>query len=155
MFHIVLHCPEIPPNTGNIIRLAANTGATLHLVEPLGFTLDEKRLRRAGLDYREMADVHLHRDWLACKEALHVDAQIYALTTRGTVGYHTVSFKAGDVLLFGAETCGLPEAIHQELAASQKLRLPMCQDSRSMNLSNTVAVVLFEALRQTGFQGLQ
>lgn len=155
MFHIVLHCPEIPPNTGNIIRLAANTGAVLHLVEPLGFALDEKRLRRAGLDYREMAAVHLHQDWAECKRTLPVDAQIYALTTRGTVGYHTVQFKAGDVLLFGSETSGLPASIHEELSANQKLRLPMRSDSRSMNLSNTVAVVLFEALRQTGFEGLQ
>lgn len=152
--HIVLHAPEIPPNTGNVIRLAANTGCILHLVEPLGFSLDAKQLRRAGLDYHDMTRVHVHADWLHCRAALPAASRVYALSTRGTVRYDTVSYRPGDILLFGNETSGLPQVVRDTVPPGQTLRLPMVPDSRSMNLSNTVAVVVFEALRQNGFSGL-
>lgn len=152
MFHIVLYQPEIPPNTGNIIRLSANTGCTLHLIEPLGFKLEDKQLRRAGLDYHEYASVHLHANWPACRLALG-DRRIFALTTKGSSSLAVHTFKADDVFLFGPETRGLPAEILMEFDAGQRLRLPMKPESRSLNLSNSVAVVVFEAWRQNGFTG--
>lgn len=151
--HIALFQPQIPPNTGNIIRLCANTGAQLHIIHPTAFGWDDKRLRRAGLDYAEFASVQHHANWQAfaayCAEKLPL-SRIWALTTRGTHSVFDASFTADDVLLFGSETAGLTEEIHQALTAAQKLRLPMQAHSRSLNLSNAVAVVLYEALRQTG-----
>lgn len=152
MFHIVLYQPEIPPNTGNVIRLAANTGCTLHLIEPLGFALEDKQLRRAGLDYHEYASLHIHPDWAACRQFLGT-RRIFALTTKGVIGLGKCQFQPDDVLLFGPETRGLPADILAELAAAQCIRLPMMPSSRSLNLSNTVAVVVFEAWRQNGYSG--
>ena len=152
MFHIVLYQPEIPPNTGNVIRLAANTGCTLHLVEPLGFNLEDKQLRRAGLDYHEYASLHIHPDWAACRQHLG-NRRIFALTTKGASSIASCEFKPGDVLLFGPETRGLPADILAECNAEQRIRLPMMPSSRSLNLSNTVAIVVFEAWRQNGFSG--
>lgn len=152
MFNIVLLQPEIPPNTGNIIRLSANTGCRLHLIAPLGFTLEDKKLRRAGLDYHEWANVTVH-DSLA--ELLAVTTgRVYALSTRGQTGYAEAGFKPGDTLIFGPETRGLPQDFLATLAQEQILRLPMLASSRSLNLSNTVAIVVYEALRQQGFSGL-
>lgn len=152
MFHIVLVEPQIPPNTGNVIRLVANTGCTLHLVEPLGFAMDDARLRRAGLDYHETASVRRHRDWAALMESESPDAsRMFALTTRGEAVVHDQHFAPGDWLVFGAETRGLPPALHEFFPASQKLRLPMRSGQRSLNLSNAVAVTVFEAWRQNGF----
>ena len=154
MFNIVLVEPEIPPNTGNVIRLAANTGARLHLVRPLGFDLADKQLRRAGLDYREYARVAVHDDFDALLVAERPEpARMFALTTRGCRLYTEVRFAPGDWLLFGAETRGLSEALRERLAAEQRLRLPMQPGNRSLNLSNAVAVVVFEAWRQLGFAG--
>lgn len=150
LFNIVLYQPEIPPNTGNIIRLCANTGATLHLVEPLGFRLDEARVRRAGLDYHDLARVHRHADW----HAFHASCPglpLWAYSTRGRQTYSEVQFRSGDGLVFGPETRGLPDKIIEEIGAHRCLRLPMVRDSRSLNLSNCVAVGLFEAWRQIGF----
>lgn len=152
MIEIVLVHPEIPPNAGNAIRLAANTGATLHLVEPLGFSMDDKQLKRAGLDYHELAQVKVHRNWDACKSAL-AGRRIFALTTRGTRLFTDVKVRAGDVFVFGAETSGLPEPVLNEFAPEMHLRLPMRPGNRSLNLSNAVAVVVFEAWRQLGFPG--
>ncbi|MCC4308357.1 tRNA (cytidine(34)-2'-O)-methyltransferase [Alcanivorax marinus] len=152
MLHIALFEPEIPPNTGNIIRLAANTGAALHLIEPLGFQLDEKRLRRAGLDYGEFARVRVHRDYPAFVEAMD-GARQFALTTKGGPAPSQAAFRDGDVLLFGPETRGLPAAILEGLPAEWRLRLPMVADSRSLNLSNAVAATLYEAWRQLGYPG--
>jgi tRNA (cytidine/uridine-2'-O-)-methyltransferase len=152
LFHIVLFEPEIPPNTGNVMRLAANTGATLHLVEPLGFELDDARMRRAGLDYREFAEVRLHPDLDACL-AETGRGRVFALSTRGQRLYTDVEFQAGDVLLFGPETRGLPQTLLDELGPERVLRLPMQPVSRSLNMANSVAVVLYEAWRQTGFDG--
>jgi tRNA (cytidine/uridine-2'-O-)-methyltransferase len=152
MFDVVLFQPEIPPNSGNVIRLCANTGSRLHLVEPLGFSMDDKQLRRAGLDYHELATVTVHRDWAACLAALG-DGRLFALSTRGTVGYAEVAFRPGDVFVFGAETSGLPEEILAGFHAERCLRLPMRPGNRSLNLSNAVAVVVFEAWRQQGFEG--
>ncbi len=154
MFHIVLVEPEIPPNTGNVIRLAANTGCALHLIEPLGFSMDDKLLRRAGLDYHEYADIRRHAGWAAFLTACRPDpARLFALTTQGTRTPYEVRFEAGDWLVFGAETRGLPPALRQRIAASQWLRLPMRPGQRSLNLSNAVAVTVFEAWRQQGFAG--
>ncbi|HNI86346.1 MAG TPA: tRNA (uridine(34)/cytosine(34)/5-carboxymethylaminomethyluridine(34)-2'-O)-methyltransferase TrmL [Ottowia sp.] len=154
MFHIVLVEPEIPPNTGNVIRLAANTGCTLHLIEPLGFSMDDRQLRRAGLDYHEYAPVRRHAGWEAFVASERPAAErLFALTTRGTRGVHEVSFAAGDWLVFGAETRGLPAALRERLPAAQQLRLPMRPGQRSLNLSNAVAVTVFEAWRQNGFGG--
>ena len=154
MFHIVLVQPEIPPNTGNVIRLAANTGCTLHLIEPLGFSMDDRQLRRAGLDYHEYAPVRRHAGWEAFVASERPAAErLFALTTRGTRGVHEVSFAAGDWLVFGAETRGLPAALRERLPAAQQLRLPMRPGQRSLNLSNAVAVTVFEAWRQNGFGG--
>lgn len=152
MFNVVLYQPEIPPNTGNIMRLCANAGARLHLVEPLGFALDENRLRRAGLDYREWAEVHRYPDWGRCRAAL-APARVYAYTTRGTRRYSDVRYRADDVLLFGPETRGLPETILEELPENARLRLPLRPGNRSLNLSNAVAIVVYEAWRQLGFPG--
>jgi tRNA (cytidine/uridine-2'-O-)-methyltransferase len=152
MFHVVMLEPQIPPNTGNIIRLCANTGARLHLVEPLGFTLDEPRLRRAGLDYREWAEVEQHASLEACLAA-RAGARVHAFSTRGQHPYHEARYACGDVLLFGAETSGLPQAVLDALPAQQRLRIPMRPGSRSLNLSNAVAVVVYEAWRQQSFSG--
>lgn len=150
MFHIILYQPEIPPNTGNIIRLCANTGTQLHLIEPLGFEMDDKRLRRAGLDYHEFAQVKRYPDLQSCLDAIK-PARVLASTTKGSTSYHEITFEAGDALLFGPETRGLPAEILDSLSAEQKLRIPMCADSRSLNLSNAVAIVLYEAWRQQSF----
>ncbi|MDO4640248.1 MAG: tRNA (uridine(34)/cytosine(34)/5-carboxymethylaminomethyluridine(34)-2'-O)-methyltransferase TrmL [Neisseria sp.] len=154
MFTVVLYQPEIPPNTGNIIRLCANTGIALHLVKPLGFPLDSAKMKRAGLDYHEFASVTVHENFDACLKALQ-GRRIFALTTKGTCRYDQTAFLPGDVFLFGPETRGLPAEILNDLPENQKLRLPMLAQSRSMNLSNTVAVMVFEAWRQHGFSGGQ
>lgn len=150
MLHIALYQPEIPPNTGNIIRLAANTGAILHLIKPLGFSLEEKQVRRAGLDYLEVERVLTHENWESFLDAIH-PARIFALSTKGNTRYTNASFRAGDVLLFGPETRGLPQHLRDGLPEEQVLRVPMRASSRSLNLSNTVALVLYEALRQLNF----
>ncbi len=152
MFDIVLFEPEIPPNTGNIIRLCANTGAQLHLVKPLGFKLEDKQLKRAGLDYHEFATLQVHENWDNCKTAL-AGKRMFAITTKGSTRHSEVTFKAGDVFVFGPETRGLPEEIRNEFSADNRLRLPMLPDSRSLNLSNSAAVLLYEAWRQIGFEG--
>lgn len=152
MFHVVLYQPEIPPNAGNIIRLCANTGAALHLIRPLGFELSEPRVKRAGLDYHELANVHEYADFEAFTQTVK-PARIFALSTRGTRRYTDVAFHPGDVFLFGPETRGLPQAMLDALPADQVLRLPMRPDNRSLNLSNAVAVLVFEAWRQAGFAG--
>jgi len=152
MFNIVLVEPEIPPNTGNVIRLSANTGCTLHLVEPLGFSMDDKHMRRAGLDYHEYAEVRRHADWQALLDTMHPDLdRMFALTTRGTRRVHEVAFKPGDWLVFGSETRGLAPELRESFAPSQRLKLPMREGQRSLNLSNAVAVTVFEAWRQQGF----
>jgi tRNA (cytidine/uridine-2'-O-)-methyltransferase len=154
MFNIVLVEPEIPPNTGNVIRLAANSGARLHLVRPLGFDLTDKQLRRAGLDYREYAQVEVHDSYDALLAAERPDpARTFALTTRGARLYADVRYAAGDWFVFGAETRGFSEAMRERFAESQRLRLPMRPGNRSLNLSNAVAVVVFEAWRQLGYAG--
>ena len=150
MLHLVLFEPEIPPNTGNIIRLAANTGFALHLIEPLGFELDHKRLRRAGLDYREWAELSLHDSFEAFKNDCEFNA-LYAFTTKAERTYSSACFTAGDALLFGPESRGLPSEILDSLEDRQKLRIPMAPESRSLNLSNTVAIAAYEAWRQLGF----
>ena len=152
MFHVVLYQPEIPPNTGNIIRLCANAGAALHLIHPLGFEIDEARVRRAGLDYREMADVHEHADLEAFRRAVN-PARLFAVSTRGTRRYTDVTYAAGDAFLFGPETRGLPQGMLDGLPPETVLSLPMRPDNRSLNLSNAVAVLVFEAWRQKGFEG--
>jgi tRNA (cytidine/uridine-2'-O-)-methyltransferase len=152
MFHIVLVEPEIPPNTGNVIRLAANTGCTLHLVEPLGFSMDDRHMRRAGLDYHEYADVRRHANWASFLQAGHPDVQrMFALTTHGTRRVHDVRFAPGDWLVFGAETRGLAPELRESFPPEQRLKLPMRAGQRSLNLSNAVAVTVFEAWRQNGF----
>ena len=157
MFHIVLVHPEIPPNTGNIIRLAANTGCTLHLVKPLGFELTDYHLRRAGLDYHEYAAVHVHENWAALalilSELAVLPSRYFALTTRGSRPHTDVAFQAGDVLVFGSETKGLPEMVRESFPTEQRIRLPMLPTQRSLNLSNSVAITVFEAWRQCEFAG--
>ncbi len=154
MFHVVLVEPEIPPNTGNIIRLCANTGAQLHLIEPLGFPLDDAKMRRAGLDYHDYATMKVHPDWAAFLAAQSPDpARMFAMTTHGSTPFASVSFRRGDVFVFGAETRGLPPALRDSFAAAQRIRLPMRPGNRSINLSNTVAVVVYEAWRQNDFAG--
>jgi tRNA (cytidine/uridine-2'-O-)-methyltransferase len=148
--HVILYQPEIPPNTGNVIRLCANTGAQLHLIEPLGFALDDARLRRAGLDYHEFADVRVHADLRACLATIP-DARLFALSTRGGVRYDTPHFLNEDAFLFGPETRGLPNDVLAQVPETQRLRLPMRPQNRSLNLSNAVAVTVFEAWRQLGF----
>lgn len=152
MLHVLLYQPEIPPNTGNVIRLCANTGAALHLIRPLGFALEDTKLRRAGLDYHEYAAVSVHDDLAACLAAV-APLRLMALSTRGRRRYDEVDFRAGDAVLFGPETRGLPQAVLDELPAEHRLRLPMRPDNRSLNLSNAVAVVVYEAWRQLGFAG--
>ena len=154
MFHVVLVEPEIPPNTGNIIRLCANTGAQLHLIEPLGFPLDDAKMRRAGLDYHDYASMQVHRDWAAFLESAAPDpARMFALTTHGATPFASVAFAPGDVFVFGSETRGLAPSLRDSFAPDQRIRLPMREGNRSINLSNTVAVVVFEAWRQNGFTG--
>jgi len=152
MLHIVLYQPEIPPNTGNIIRLCANTGATLHLIHPLGFSLEEKQLRRAGLDYHEWCDINQHDSW---KDYITnaKPVRLLAFTTKGKINYSDHPFRSGDALVFGPETRGLPDDILDSLATEQRLRIPMLAHSRSLNLSNTVAIGLYEAWRQLTFAG--
>lgn len=152
--HVILYQPEIPPNTGNVIRLCANTGARLHLIHPLGFTLDEARLRRAGLDYREFARIAEYPDLTACLNTAR-PARVFALSTRGTTSLFATRFAPGDALLFGPETRGLPEVVLDSLPPAHVLRLPMQPGNRSLNLSNAVAVSVFEAWRQLGFAGAQ
>ena len=154
MFHIVLYQPEIPPNTGNIIRLAANTGCSLHLIEPLGFTMEDAQLRRAGLDYHEYARVQRHPGWQEFLQYAQPDMQrMFALTTKGSRPLHAVAFSPGDWLLFGRETTGLPDSVTATCPPENRLRLPMRPGQRSLNLSNAVAVSVFEAWRQQGFEG--
>ncbi|MGI9260766.1 MAG: tRNA (cytidine(34)-2'-O)-methyltransferase [Woeseiaceae bacterium] len=152
MFSLILYEPEIPPNTGNIIRLCANTGTKLHLVKPLGFELDEPRLKRAGLDYREFAHVAVHDNLPACLHALQ-NPRVFALSTRGETDFSTPCFTDNDAFLFGPETRGLPQQILDSLPPGQTLRLPMLQESRSLNLSNAAAVMVYEAWRQLDFAG--
>ncbi len=152
MFNVILYQPEIPPNTGNVIRLCANTGVQLHLIRPLGFDLDDVQLRRAGLDYHEYASVRVHSTLNDCLRALP-EARLYAFTTKGARTCHTADFRAGDALLFGPESRGLPVEILQQVEPERQLRLPMLPHSRSLNLSNAVAVAVFEAWRQCRFEG--
>lgn len=154
MFNIVLVHPEIPPNTGNVIRLCANTGCHLHLIEPLGFSMDDKLLRRAGLDYHEYAELRRHADWSRFLQQMQPDPdRMFALTTQGSRPAHEVPFQPGDWLVFGSETAGLPAELRETFAPAQRLRLPMRPSQRSLNLSNAVAVIAFEAWRQNGFAG--
>ena len=151
MLNIVLYEPEIPPNTGNIMRLCANTGCTLHLVKPLGFELDDKQLRRAGLDYREYADVREWDNLGTLLDEFNRD-RVFAITTKGLINHTEVEFEAGDILIFGPETRGIPDAVLGLMAGNRKLRIPMLQNSRSLNLSNAASIVVYEAWRQLGFQ---
>ena len=154
MFNIVLVHPEIPPNTGNVIRLAANTGCALHLIEPLGFSMDDKNLKRAGLDYHEYAPVRRHASWETfIAEAAPPPDRLFAFTTKGSQPFADVPWRAGDWLVFGSETAGLPAAVRDTFAPAQRVRLPMRADQRSLNLSNAVAVAVFEAWRQCGYAG--
>jgi tRNA (cytidine/uridine-2'-O-)-methyltransferase len=155
VFSVVLVHPEIPPNTGNVIRLCANTGVALHLVEPLGFPLDDAKMRRAGLDYHEFASIRVHRDWAACRGALVATehSRWFAATTRAAQFADVLAYRPGDVFVFGRETAGLPAGVLSEFPATQRIRVPMQPNSRSLNLSNAVAVVVYEAWRQQGFAG--
>lgn len=157
MFDVILFQPEIPPNTGNVIRLCANTGARLHLVRPLGFTLEDKQLKRAGLDYHEYASLQVHDDLASALETIEgvngIPPRVFALSTRGRVRFDTPRYAAGDVFLFGPETRGLPAQVLESVPEVQRLRLPMRPENRSLNLSNAVAVVVFEAWRQQGYLG--
>jgi tRNA (cytidine/uridine-2'-O-)-methyltransferase len=154
LFHVVLVEPEIPPNTGNIIRLCANTGAQLHLIEPLGFPLDDAKMKRAGLDYHDYATMKVHHNWDAFIAAQAPDpSRMFALTTHGSTAFSSVSFQPGDIFVFGSETKGLHPELRESFASSQRIRLPMRPENRSMNLSNAVAVVVYEAWRQNGFVG--
>jgi len=152
MLEIVLVHPEIPPNAGNVIRLAANTGARLHLVEPLGFSMEHRQLKRAGLDYHELASVQVHRHWKDCRQRL-CGKRMFAFTAKAGKIYADVRYAQGDVLVFGAETTGLPQQIIEEFPVEARLKLPMRTGNRSLNLSNAVAVVVYEAWRQFGFAG--
>jgi len=152
MLHVILFRPEIPPNTGNVIRLCANTGAALHLIRPLGFALDDARLRRAGLDYHEYARVAAHDSLASCLAAIG-QPRVYAFTTRGRTRHVDARYADGDALLFGCETAGLPVEVLDGIPEAQRMRLPMRPDSRSLNLSNAVAVAVYEAWRQLGFDG--
>ncbi len=154
MFNIVLVEPEIPPNTGNVIRLAANTGATLHLVEPLGFSMEDRLLRRAGLDYHEFAEVRRHASWTAfLAETAPASDRLFAFTTSGRTPFAEVAWARGDWLVFGSETAGLKAEVRQSIASAQQVRLPLLPGQRSLNLSNAVAVAVFEAWRQNGYAG--
>ncbi|HEX5539833.1 MAG TPA: tRNA (uridine(34)/cytosine(34)/5-carboxymethylaminomethyluridine(34)-2'-O)-methyltransferase TrmL [Methylophilaceae bacterium] len=152
MFDIVLYEPEIPPNTGNIIRLCANTGSQLHLVKPLGFTLEDKQLKRAGLDYHEFASLKVHENWQTCLDVL-AGRRMFALTTKGSARYSGIAFKHGDVFVFGPETRGLPQEVREQFPPEHRLRLPMLPHSRSLNLGNSVAAIVYEAWRQNDFAG--
>jgi tRNA (cytidine/uridine-2'-O-)-methyltransferase len=152
MFNLILYEPEIPPNTGNVMRLTANTGSRLHLIQPLGFTLDDRLLRRAGLDYREWAEVQVHPSLAVCLAEL-AEARLFAVSTKGTFAYTAPRYQPGDALLFGPETRGLPASVLDALPPEQRLYLPMMPGNRSLNLSNAVAVIVFEAWRQLGFAG--
>jgi tRNA (cytidine/uridine-2'-O-)-methyltransferase len=154
MFHVILYQPEIPPNTGNVIRLCANTGCQLHLIKPLGFTLEDKQLLRAGLDYHEFASLRVHDTLPDCLSAFD-PARVFALTTKGSQPFHQIRFQAGDAFLFGPESRGLPPEVLVQFDGERRLRLPMLPDNRSLNLSNTVAVAVYEAWRQCGFDGAQ
>ncbi|MCV2359743.1 MULTISPECIES: tRNA (uridine(34)/cytosine(34)/5-carboxymethylaminomethyluridine(34)-2'-O)-methyltransferase TrmL [Roseateles] len=154
MFHIVLVQPEIPPNTGNIIRLAANTGCSLHLIEPLGFLMEDRLLQRAGLDYHEYTAVHRHASWSAFLSKQQPPAErMFAFTTKGSRPFSEIHWQAGDYFVFGSETAGLPEAVREQFDLAQRVRLPMLPEQRSLNLSNSVAVAVFEAWRQNGYAG--
>ncbi len=152
MFSIALFEPEIPPNTGNIIRLCANTGTQLHLIEPLGFSLDDKQLIRAGLDYHEYASIKTYANFDAFN-AQHKNHRIFAVTTKGGTSYQSVDYEKGDIFLFGPETRGLPESIRNQFDETKKIRIPMMKNSRSLNLSNAAAILLYEAWRQNEFKG--
>jgi len=151
MLHIILFEPEIPPNTGNIIRLAANTGCQLHIIKPMAFEFDDKRLRRAGLDYHEWAQVKFYNSFAECRDNNDIQ-RIFALTTKATNNYSEIAFQSGDAFMFGPESRGLPSDVRESLPEQQRLRIPMLANSRSLNLSNSVAVVVFEAWRQLGFE---
>jgi len=150
MFAVILYQPEIPPNTGNIIRLCANTGATLHLVKPLGFSLDDKQLVRAGLDYHEFATIRVYDSWVECVKCFK-ESRVFAVSTKGTQQYDLIEYADGDAFVFGPESRGLPAEILGTVAEQQRIRVPMVPGNRSLNLSNAVAVVIYEAWRQTGF----
>ena len=152
MIHVVLHNPKIPPNTGNVIRLAANVGFKLHLIEPLGFDFEEKQLRRAGLDYHDLSNVERHKDYATFIDSVKPQ-RVFAITTKGTVGYADVKFETDDVLLFGSETEGLPPHVMDSIASSERLKIPMMPSNRSLNLSNSVSILVYEAWRQFGFDG--
>ena len=152
MFHVILYQPEIPPNTGNIIRLCANAGCQLHLIKPLGFALEDKQLKRAGLDYHEYATMRVHDDLADCLSAFD-PARVFALTTKGSHGFHKAHYQAGDAFLFGPESRGLPADVLSLFKPEQRVRLPMLPDNRSLNLSNTVAITVYEAWRQCEFAG--
>ena len=152
MFDVVLFQPEIPPNTGNAVRLCANTGTTLHLVKPLGFSLAEPQLKRAGMDYAEFATVVIHENWQGCRAVL-AGRRWFAMTTRGSGRHDAQSYRDGDVFVFGSESCGLPAEILDEFAPERRIRLPMVAGNRSINLSNAVAVTVYEAWRQCGYAG--
>ncbi|MEM9101258.1 MAG: tRNA (uridine(34)/cytosine(34)/5-carboxymethylaminomethyluridine(34)-2'-O)-methyltransferase TrmL [Pseudomonadota bacterium] len=154
MLHIVLFEPEIPPNTGNIIRLCANTGLQLHLIKPLGFEIDDKRMRRAGLDYHEWAKIQIHDSWEACLKNTNFH-RIFACTTKGSCHHHIPNYKPNDALIFGPETRGLPDSILKQFTPEQRIRIPMLPESRSLNLSNSVAIIAYEVLRQFDFEGMQ
>ncbi len=151
MFDVILYQPEIPPNTGNIIRLCANTGVRLHLVKPLGFSLEDKQLLRAGLDYHEFATITVYDNWTECADGFK-DRRLFAVSTRNTQRYDRVTYREGDAFLFGPETRGLPIDLLAIFSAERRIRLPMRQDSRSLNLSNAVAIMVYEAWRQVGFE---
>ena len=154
MFHVVLVEPEIPPNTGNVIRLCANTGSQLHLIEPLGFPLDDTKMKRAGLDYHEYANMKVHKSWEAYLASEQPEpSRMFAMTTHGSSPFASASFRPGDVFVFGSETRGLAPERRESFPPAQRIRLPMMPDNRSLNLSNTVAVVVFEAWRQNGYAG--
>jgi len=154
MFNIVLVHPEIPPNTGNVIRLAANTGCALHLIEPLGFSMDDRLLRRAGLDYHEYTRAQRHTSWAAFLATAHPDMnRLFAFTTRGSQSFSEAAWQPGDWLVFGSETAGLPAELRESIPTLQRVRLPMRPEQRSLNLSNAVAVAVFEAWRQNGYRG--
>lgn len=153
MFNVVLVQPEIPPNTGNVIRLCANTGASLHLVKPMGFPLDSAKMRRAGLDYHEFAPLRVHASWEAFLATESPQSRWWALSTRGTLAPQAASFAAGDYLVFGSETAGLPANVLESFGRERRLRLPMRPGNRSLNLSNAVAITVYEAWRQHGFDG--
>ena len=152
MFDIVLYQPEIPPNTGNVIRLAANTGSRLHLVRPLGFLLEDRYLARAGLDYGDISGVAIHDDWAACRRLLH-GQRMFAFSARGTRCFSTATYAPNDVFVFGKETAGLPRSVLDEIDADKRLRVPMVPNNRSINLSNAVAIAIYEAWRQCGYGG--